>query len=105
MENKDINTAKAVALKYDIEKDKAPKLTAKGQGETAKNIIKIAKQNDIPIKKDEDLIELLSKIDIEKEIPPSMFKAVAEIFSFIYEMANNKDEIDKKIENKVFNKD
>ena len=41
-------------------------------------------QNKIPIKKDEDLIELLSQIDIDKEIPGSMYKAVAEIFSFIY---------------------
>ena len=50
--NKDF-IQKAVALKYDIEKDNAPKITAKGKGETASNIIKIAKENDIPIKKDE----------------------------------------------------
>ncbi len=105
MENKNkLNDSKAIALKYDIEKDNAPTITAKGQGETANNIIKIAKENDIPIKKDEDLVELLSKLDIDKEIPPSMFKAVAEIFTFIYEMSNNKEDIDKKIQNKVFNK-
>ncbi|GGD37944.1 hypothetical protein GCM10012288_10050 [Malaciobacter pacificus] len=100
-----LNNQKAVALKYDIQRDSAPVVTAKGQGETAKNIIKIAQENEIPIKKDEDLIELLSQLDIDKEIPPSMFKAVAEIFSFIYEMSKNKEEINKKIENKVFNKD
>ncbi len=81
---------KAVALKYDIEKDNAPLLTAKGQGATASNIIKIAKENNIPIQKDEDLVELLSKIDIDKEIPGSMYKAVAEIFSFIYDLSNKK---------------
>ena len=79
---------KAVALKYDIDKDNAPKITAKGKGETASNIIKIAKENNIPIKKDEDLIELLSQIDIDKEIPDSMYKAVAEIFSFIYDLSS-----------------
>lgn len=78
---------KAVALQYDIEKDSAPIVTAKGQGTTASNIIKIAKDNNIPIQKDEDLIELLSKIDIDKEIPNSMYKAVAEIFSFIYKLS------------------
>ena len=83
-------TQKAVALKYDIEKDNAPKVTAKGKGETANNIIKIAKDNKIPIKKDEDLVELLSKIDIDKEIPTSMYKAVAEIFAFIYELSNKR---------------
>lgn len=77
---------KAVALEYDMEIDNAPKVTAKGKGEIAKNIIKIAQDNDIPIKKDEDLIELLSAIDIEKEIPSSMYKAVSEIFAFIYDL-------------------
>lgn len=92
---------KAVALKYDIEKDNAPKLTAKGKGETASNIIKIAKENNIPIQKDEDLIELLSQIDIDKEIPGSMYKAVAEIFSFIYDLSNNKKDIDEKLKRKT----
>lgn len=95
---------KAAALKYDIEKDNAPKLTAKGKGETASNIIKIAKENNIPIQKDEDLIELLSQIDIDKEIPGSMYKAVAEIFSFIYDLSNNKKNIDEKLKEKSLNK-
>lgn len=81
---------KAAALKYDIEKNNAPLIIAKGKGETASNIIKIAKENKIPIKKDEDLIELLSKLDIDKEIPSSMYKAVAEIFAFIYDLSNKK---------------
>lgn len=87
---------KAAALKYDLEKDSAPKLIAKGQEQVAKNIIKIAKKNELPIKKDEDLIELLSKLDIDKEIPASMYKAVAEIFSFIYDLTKkNKDNNEK----------
>jgi len=79
---------KAVALEYNKAANNAPKVTASGKGETAKNIIKIARDNNIPIKKDEDLVELLSKIDIDKEIPGSMYKAVAEIFAFIYDLAN-----------------
>lgn len=81
---------KVVALKYDLEKDNAPLITAKGIGGAASNIIKIAEENNIPIKKDPDLVELLSKIDIDKEIPGSMYKAVAEIFSFIYDLSNKK---------------
>lgn len=77
---------KAVALGYDIDIDNAPKVLAKGEGKLANNIIKIAQENEIPIKKDEDLVELLSAIDIEKEIPSSMYKAVSEIFSFIYDL-------------------
>ena len=83
---------KAVALKYDKDVNNAPEVVASGQRYIASNIIKIAKQNNIPIKKDEDMVELLSKIDINKEVPDSMYKAVAEIFSFIYEITNDKRE-------------
>ena len=79
---------KAVALSYDDKQDSAPKVVAKGKGEIANNIIKIAKANDLPIRKDEDLVELLSKIDIDREVPPQMYKAVAEIFSYIYDLSN-----------------
>ena len=82
--SKDIE--KAVALKYDRQKSSAPKVTAKGKGEVAKNIVKIAKEHDVLIKKDEDLVELLSKVEIDKEIPENLYKAVAELFSYIYKV-------------------
>lgn len=77
---------KAVALKYDATKSAAPKVTAKGEGNVAQNIIKIAQENDVPIQKDEDLVELLSKVELDREVPAEMYKAVAEVFSFIYKM-------------------
>ena len=79
---------KAVALKYDKEKSLAPLISAKGEGFTAQNIIKIAKLHDIPIKKDEDLVELLSHIEVDREVPPEMYKAIAEVFSYIYKLTN-----------------
>ena len=75
---------KAAALKYDASKNSAPKVTAKGEGKTAQKIIEIAKENGVPIKQDEDLIELLSKVELDHEVPPEMYKAIAEVFSFIY---------------------
>ena len=90
---------KAAALQYDKEKDHAPYVTAHGSGETAKNIIKIAEQNGIPIKKDEDLVNMLSQIELNQEIPVELYKAVAEIFSFIYGISNKEDET---IETKTF---
>ena len=75
---------KAAALRYDASKNNAPKVTAKGEGKTAQKIIEIAKENDIPIKEDADLIELLSKVELDQEVPPEMYKAIAEVFSFIY---------------------
>ena len=88
---------KAVALRYDQKKENVPKVIGKGQGLMAERIIKIAEENELPIKKDEDLVELLTKIDIDKEIPNNLYKAVAEVFSFIYNVTN-KEEI-KKVHN------
>ena len=75
---------KAAALRYDKNKENAPRVVAKGDGFTAENIIKIAELHNLPIKKDEDLIELLSKVELDKEVPEALYKAVAEVFSFIY---------------------
>ena len=79
---------KAVALKYDAKKQSAPKVTAKGEGRTAQKIIELAQENEIPIKKDENLVELLSKVELDKEVPQEMYRAVAELFSFIYRITN-----------------
>lgn len=79
---------KAVALRYDHTKEKAPKVIAKGKGETAESIIKIAQLHNLPIRKDEDLIELLSKVEIDREIPENLYIAVAEVFKFIYSITH-----------------
>jgi len=81
----------AVALQYDREKNSAPKVTAKGKGKTAQKIIEIAELNCVPIKKDENLVELLSKIELDKEVPHEMYKAVAEVFHFIYTNSKKED--------------
>lgn len=75
---------KAAALRYDSSKENAPRVTAKGEGKTAQKIIQIAKENNIPVKEDADLVELLSKVELDQEVPPEMYTAIAEIFSFIY---------------------
>lgn len=81
---------KAVALGYDIDKDNAPRVVAKGKGESAENIIKIAQLHNLPIKQDEDLVELLSKVELDREVPEKLYLAVAEVFSFIYKITNQK---------------
>jgi len=83
-------SGKAAALKYMHGKDSAPKLTAKGNGEVAKKIIEIAKAHNIPIHEDKELVEFLSKLDLYQEIPPELYRAVAEILAFIYSV-NLKD--------------
>jgi len=81
---------KAAALKYSQGKESAPKLTAKGRGEVAKKIIEIAKTHNIPIHEDKELVEFLSMLDLYQEIPPELYRAVAEILAFIYSV-NMKD--------------
>ena len=85
-----VNKKKAVALGYNRSQDNAPKVLASGAGEIANKIISLAKEHDIPIKEDPDLIEILSKIEVDQEIPPNLYKAVAEIFSFLYKITNKK---------------
>ncbi|WP_138414866.1 EscU/YscU/HrcU family type III secretion system export apparatus switch protein [Aquibacillus sediminis] len=86
---------RAAALQYDRSNDVAPKLTAKGNGAIAETIIKKAKENNIPIQEDPSLVELLSKININEQIPEELYQVIAEIFAFIYQT----DKLLEKTEN------
>lgn len=82
----DDDTPAAVALSYDpADKDSAPVVLASGQGDLADKIAELAKEHDIPIYKDPDLVALLAASDVGDEIPVEAFIAVAEILKFIYE--------------------
>jgi flagellar biosynthesis protein len=74
---------KAVALRYDPEKDNAPVVLAKGYGELAERIIRIAKEKNIPIVEDKDLISALIRVEVFEEIPPELYRAVAKVLVFI----------------------
>ncbi len=77
----------AVALKYDMTKDAAPKVVAKGMDELAQRIKKIAKENNVPLHEDVQLARALYKAcDVGDEIPAKLFKAVAQILAYIYQM-------------------
>ena len=78
--------SKAVALKYDKEKDGAPRITAKGRGSVAEKIIEIARAHDIPLHADKNLVQVLEALDLETEIPPELYRAVAEVLAFIYRL-------------------
>lgn len=76
---------KAAALKYDKDKDLAPKVSATGKGYVAKNIIDKAKENNVPIIEDASLVELLAQLNVNEKIPEELYSVVAEVFAFIYE--------------------
>ena len=77
---------KAVALKYDQKKDKAPRVIAKGRGEIAKKIIEVAQAHQVPLYEDKNLIQILEALDLETEIPSELYRAVAEVLAFIYRL-------------------
>jgi flagellar biosynthesis protein len=74
---------KAVAIKYRAE-DRAPRVVAKGKGLVAQAIKAIAEKRGIPIKRDDDLVELLAQVEIDREIPAELYAAVAEVLAWIY---------------------
>lgn len=74
----------AVALRYRAQEDRAPKVVAKGAGLVAQRIKDLARQYGIPIRRDDDLVELLAQVEIDREIPPELYSAVAEVLSWIY---------------------
>ena len=79
-----VKPKKSAALKYLHGKDSAPKLVAKGRGKLAEEIVKIAQAHGIPVQEDKDLVEFLSVLDLYQEIPPELYKAVADILAFVY---------------------
>ncbi|RJE86733.1 FhlB domain-containing protein [Paenibacillus sp. 1011MAR3C5] len=77
---------KAVALKYEPGGDRtAPVLVAKGQGLIADRILEKAKESGVPVQEDSSLVEVLSKLDVDQEIPPELYALVAEILTFVYQ--------------------
>ncbi len=77
---------KAVALRYNAEQDAAPRVVAKGAGHVAKRIIETAEEHGVHIHEDPDLVAVLSKLDIEAQIPESLYRAVAEVLAFVYRL-------------------
>lgn len=84
---------KAVVLKYDKEKSSAPKVIAKGKGYLAEKIIKTAKENKVPLKENDELIDYLMAINLYEEIPPELYSVIAEILAFIYKANQNYDKL------------
>lgn len=84
MDHPDKPIAKAVALQYDEETQRAPVVTASGRGVVAEQILQIAFAQGVKVREDADLVELLEKIELDTPIPLEAFAAVAEILAYVY---------------------
>ena len=71
-------------MHYRPDQDRAPRVTAKGSGIVAERIVDMARRHDVPIREDKDLIQVLSQLDPDQEIPSELYWVVAEILSFVY---------------------
>ncbi len=75
---------RAVAVRYREDEADAPKVLAKGQGPVAERIIALARSHGIPLHEDRDLVRLLGILDLDAEVPPSMYRALAEVLAHVY---------------------
>lgn len=76
---------KAVALSYSIE-ETALRVIAKGEGIIARNIIEKAKEEDIVIYEDKELVDTLINLNINEDIPEELYEAVAQIIFYVYNL-------------------
>lgn len=74
----------AVAIKYDKEKDGAPRVIAKGLRLKAEQIKQIARDAGVPFMKNTTLVAALYRVDVGQEIPEELYDAVAEVLNFVY---------------------
>ncbi len=86
MEKPRLPRKRAVALRYDAQRDAAPRIAAKGSGLLAERILELAREHGVHIHEDPDLVTILSKLDIDTAIPEDLYKAVAEILAFVYRL-------------------
>lgn len=73
----------AVAVRYDT-KDAAPRVVAKGYGNIADMIIRTAKEHNLYVHESPELVNLLMQVDLDAQIPPQLYVAIAELLAWIY---------------------
>jgi flagellar biosynthesis protein len=78
----------AVALAY-REGEGAPKVVAKGQGLVAEQIIARAREAGVFVHESKDLVGLLMNVDLDREIPPALYRAIAELLAWLYHIQSN----------------
>ena len=91
MKNPSKPTKNAVAIAYETGAS-APKVVAKGKGLIAETIIARAKECGIHVHESIELVSLLMKVDLDKDIPPTLYRVVAELLAWLYHIDKEKSE-------------
>lgn len=84
---------RAIALQYDGEN--APIVTASGEGAIAEEILRIAREHNIPLRENALLAEMLSDLNLGEEIPPMLYRVIAEVIAYAY-LVSGKVPVNKK---------
>jgi len=80
----DVSGLEVAALRYDSGEDHAPKLVARGRGQTARKIMELAAEHDLPVTKDPTLVSILGALDVGADIPPDLYGVIAEVLAWAY---------------------
>ena len=75
-------------MKYEPGQDEAPKVVAKGSGSIAEKILEIARQEGLPIKEDQALVEALMQVELEAQVPTELYEAVAAVLAWAWRLNN-----------------
>lgn len=74
----------AVGLRYDPDQEGAPRVVARGRGETAARILALAEEHGVPVRRDPDLLQLLAGARLGEEVPDDLYTAVAHVIAFLW---------------------
>ncbi len=90
MKNETIQSAVALAYRSGFS---VPKVVAKGRGVTAEEIIKRAKESGIYVHESSELVALLMQVNLDDHIPPQLYRAVAELLAWLYQLEQEQSDI------------
>ncbi len=85
-DEKGLSRRRAVALRYDANREDAPRIVAKGRGLLAERIIEVARENGIFVHEDPNLVSLLAELEVDTHVPEQLYRAVAEVLAFVYRL-------------------
>ena len=82
----------AIALSY-AKNDRAPSVVAKGYGAVADSIVQCARESGLYVHASPDLVKLLMQVNLDEQIPPQLYLAVAEVLAWLYQLDAPKSKI------------
>ena len=88
----EVMNKKAVALKYDENRNAAPIIVASGMGYMAEKIVEVANNNGVPVYEDNSLATVLTQLNLGSEIPEELYKAVVDIYAYFLKFVPNNPE-------------